>query len=137
MIGEAHDALNFVARIDAGVVGCLPVFAAALWTPEVKASSKFADTDEVGAVNEVGAQRRLVDKSGKSGYGAYVGIQPELFAHGEQSLFRTHFCGRVVVVFRRADGTEQHCVRLHAEAMGLLGIRRACGIDGAAPTRAV
>ena len=68
------------------------------------------------------AQRRLVQQRGKGGYGAYVGIETQLLAHSQQTLFGANLGGGVVVVFGVADGSEQYGIRLHAQPMGLFGI---------------
>ena len=60
----------------------------------------------------------------------YVGEQPKLLAHGQQSLLWAHGRCGVVVVFQIAYGRKEHGISPHAHLVGALGIRFAHNVDG-------
>jgi len=129
-----EDALHLGTAIEVGVVGFV---VALLLGTEVHASRQFADADEIGTADEVVLEGRLVDEAVEGLDGTDVGKEPELLAHGEETLFGAYLCGGIVVELRVADGAEENGVALHAELMGLGGIRVANGIDGMSATNAV
>ena len=62
--------------------------------------------------------------------GAYVGEEAELLSHGEQSLFRAHFCRWVVVEFGVSDRSEEYGVSFFADFECLFGEGVAHLVDG-------
>ena len=116
--------------VGTGVESALSVVVTALRTTEVDAAREFAHTDEIRTAHDLGPERRTVGQRIEQRHGAQVGKQSQRLAHPQQTLLGAHLGRGVVVVFRVADGPEQHGVGGEADAVRLVGIGVARGVDG-------
>ena len=125
---QLEDALDLGTAVDVGVIGSVAAVLASLLS-EVHSTGEFPDADEICSVHELGLQRRLVGEGLECLDRTDVGVEPEFLADCEETLLWTYLGCRVIVVFRVADGSEEHCVAGHADAVGLLRIRIPALID--------
>ena len=117
--GQAQDALDLLAGVNAGIVGGVAVLAAALRTAEVHAAGQLAHAQEIGSC----ARSRFSAASGRPASrtrpaGAGWRTSPSDLRIRSSPCSGPHLGRRVVVVLRVADRAEQHGV-------GSAGKRRA------------
>ena len=94
---------------------------ASAFLAEIHSSGELTHAHEVGALDKLPLQRRLVNQGGESLHRPQVCVEPELLAHREQTLLRPDpGCG-VIVVAGVADRSEEDRVAFEADAVGLLG----------------
>ena len=124
---DLQDALYLGTGIDVSIV-CLVVILILL--AEVHASRQFANHHEISSTQQFLFQGRLVQQTVERSYRPHIGIQAQLLAHGQQSLFRAHLGCRVVIILQVANGSKQHGVAPHANLVGSLWIGIAHGING-------
>ena len=128
----AGDPLDLCHRVLAEVGGAL---GGALLGAEVDPARELADDEQVGALDDLAAQRAGVEQRGERPDGAQVGVEAEALAQAEQPLLgaRRARVGRVPL--RPADGGEQDGVGALAGGERLVGQRRAVGVDRGAAER--
>ncbi|KAG1388336.1 hypothetical protein G6F59_016000 [Rhizopus arrhizus] len=102
----------------AGAVGVAGLVA------EVDAAGQFAYHHEVHALQQLGLDRRGVQRRLVGAHRAQVGIQAQRLADCQQALFRAHLGVRVGPL-RATDRTQQH--RVGGLAGGQGGGRQGCG----------
>ena len=131
-IFESHlqDALHLRARIDVGVISLVVVL---VFLSEIHTSGEFADTYEVGSLHQFRSQRTFVQETFEGLHRTDVGKQPEFFSHGEESLFRSHFRGGVVVEPKVPHGCEEDGIGILASLEGLFGEGVTHLVDGLGP----
>ena len=95
---------------------------------EIDSARQLANDQEIDAGDHVGPQRGRVRESLVGDDRAQIGVNAQILAQREQSLFGP----RRPFPFRPADRTEQHGVGLAAQGERVVGQRHAAGVDGAA-----
>ena len=129
--GHLEDTLNLGACVDVGVVGLVVVL---ILLAEIHAARELANNHEVGTLEQLVLERRLVQKAVEGGHRAHVGKEPQLLAHGKQTLLGAHLGCGVVVETWVANGGKQNGVGIHAGLEGGLGEGIANGINGMGAT---
>jgi len=123
---RARDPLDLGDRVLAGVVRALPVASA---RAEVDAPGELAHDQQVGALDDLAAQRAGVVEGRERAHRAEVGVEPQALAQAQQALLGTRRVRVGGVPARAADGREQHRVGLCAGGQRLIGERRPVGVD--------
>ena len=126
--GHLQDALNLRTRIDVRIE-CLVVIL--IFLAKIHAARQLADDHEVCATKQFLLQRRLVQQTVERSHRAHIGIEAQLFAHSQQSRFRTHLQRGIIVVLQVAHRRKQHGISPHAYVVGSSGISVATRLDGA------
>ena len=124
--GDPGDALDLVAGVDAGVqrrVRLAPLLA------EVDAAGELAHDEDVGALDDLGAQRARVDERRARADGPEVGKEAEALAQTEEALLRAGLVRVGRVPLRAPNRAEQHGVGITASLEDSVGERDPVRID--------
>ena len=95
---------------------------------EVEAAEELAHEEDVDALGDLGAQRRVVAERGEGEAGAEVRVAAEHLADLQQAGFGA-LVRREVIELVVADGAEEDGVGVERDVDGLLGQRCAFGSD--------
>ena len=132
--GHATDAQDLTGRVDEGVDTA--AFAAAgildaARLPEVDAAGQFAHDHDVEARDDFGLERRGVGEGGIDHRRAQVGEELHLLPEAQEGTLGPH--GKVEFVpARTTDGAEENGVNRLRPLQGVVGQRRAVGVDAGA-----
>ena len=96
---------------------------------EVDAAGELAHDEQVGALDDLAAQRAGVVERRQRADRAQVRVQAQALAQAEQALLGARRVGVGRVPLRAADGGEQHGVGAAAGGEDLVGQRDAVGVD--------
>ena len=138
LIAHVQDALHLGTGVVVGVqclFHAIGIDGGFLLLTEIHTAGEFADADKVGATHDLVLQGRLVYQALEGLHGADVGIEAQLLAHGQQTLFGAHLGGGVVVKLGVAHAGKEHSIGLFAYLEGLLGERVANLIYGMSTTK--
>ena len=125
--GDARDALDLLAACSR--TGRWRVSAVRGLVAEVDAAGELAHDEQVGALDDLAAQRAGVVERRQRADRAQVGVQAEALAQAEQALLGARRVGVGRVPLRAADRGEQHGVGAAAGGERLVGQRGAVGVD--------
>ena len=131
VVTHSDDALYLRTGIVIGIVSLIIVL---VFLAKVHATCELTDGNEVGPIDQLWTQRRLMQQALESLHRANVGIEAQLLAHGEQTLLWTHLSRWVIVKLRVANCREQYGICTQASLEGLLWERIANLVDGIRPT---
>ena len=127
--GDAGDADNLISRIAHGVPGLALGFVPLPRLAEVEAAEKLADEENVCAVDDFGAQRRVDGEFFEGKCGAEICKAAESCPNGKKAGFGTLVRGEGVE-FVAADCAEENGVGGEGGGEGVGGQGRAVGGDG-------
>ena len=104
---ESGDTLNFRTRVRLGIPGS-SITVILLPLAEIDATGQLADDIKVGTATDFGFEGRNIDEGfGGEVTGSQVAICAQLFAEGEDALFRTDLA---CAPFWTTDCAEEDCV---------------------------
>ncbi len=127
--GDARDADDLVLRVAHGVDGLAGVLVPGARLAEVEAAEELAHEEDVDALGDLGAQRRVVGERGEGETGAKVRVAAEDLADLQQAGLGA-FVGREVIELVVADRAEENGIGVERDVDGLLRQRRSFGGDG-------
>ena len=112
------------------IVSSLSVFRPALRFAEINSTCQLPEDYEINIVYYFLFYGRFINKRRESGNRSYIGIKAQFFTHCQQSLFRSYFCFRVIVVFGVTDSTEKYGIGIFTKFKGLFRKRVTDFING-------
>ncbi len=128
---DASHASNFLAGVAHGVPGFAGCLVPLARLAEVEAAEQFAHEKNVGAVDDLRAQRRVDGEFLEGEGGAQVGVAAQRGAQLQQAGFGA-LVGRKGIELVAADGAEENRVGVECRGQGVGGERGAVVDDGGA-----
>src|SRR6185369_8141925 len=124
--GYTRDSLYFRCGVRESVQTAI-LFETARFT-KIKPTRELTHYQQIGPANDLGLNRRGVDKRVMQKRRTQIRIDAQSFAQRHQAGFRLQR-RRICVVLRPADRAEQDCVTCEASAQSLLGKRHAARVE--------